>query len=259
MTNKENKVLNMIDLKELAKCAKNLNILFVEDHHELRENTADILSSFFKNVVTAEDGQKALDIYLEYSSDNAGYFDIILSDIQMPLLDGVELTKKVYEINSKQIVIILSAYDESKYLLPLVNLGIEHFIKKPIDYQELLSVLLNASKKITQPSSKSPDTNLLNIQIDKDFTFNKEESSLFHKNSNVYLTKYEIIFLQLLTTSVGKIYSNEDIVENYNSQNESIDPQNIRKLVSKLRKKLPESTLESIYGIGYKITPYFDN
>ncbi len=76
-------------------------------------------------------------------------------------------------------------------------------------------------------------------------------------SQNIYLTKYEIIFLQLLTTSIGKIYSNEDIVENYNSKNESIDPQNIRKLVSKLRKKLPVNTIESIYGIGYKITPAF--
>jgi len=247
----------MINSKELIKYTKSLNILFVEDHDELRENTADILSSFFKNVVTAEDGKKALEIYLDYSKNDINYFDIILSDIQMPQLNGVELTKKVYEINPKQIVIILSAYDESKYLLPLVNLGIEQFIKKPIDYQELLSVLLNASKKITQPSKKNSDIDYINIQIDRNFTFNKEDSSLFDKNQNIYLTKYEIIFLQLLTSSVGKIYSNEDIVENYNSKNESIDPQNIRKLVSKLRKKLPENTLESIYGIGYKITPYF--
>jgi len=247
----------MINSKELIKYTKSLNILFVEDHDELRDNTADILSSFFKKVVTAEDGQKALNIYSDYCSDDINYFDIILSDIQMPQLNGVELTKKVYEINSKQIVIILSAYDESKYLLPLVNLGIEQFIKKPIDYQELLSVLLNAAKKIARPSEKSATTDFINIQIDENFTFNKESSSLFHANKNIYLTKYEIIFLQLLTTNVGKIYSNEEIVENYNSKNESIDPQNIRKLVSKLRKKLPENILESIYGIGYKINPYF--
>ena len=248
----------MINSKELIKYTKSLNVLFVEDHDELRENTAEILSSFFKNVTTAKDGQEAFDIYLKLYNNNKSYFDIILSDIQMPRLDGVELTKKIYNISPSQIVIILSAYDESKYLLPLVNLGIEQFIKKPIDYQELLSVLLNASKKIALPNTKSSPEDLLNIQISKDIIFNKEDSSLFHNHENIYLTKYEIIFLQQLTTNVGKIYSNEDIVENYSAKDETIDPQNIRKLVSKLRKKLPENAIESIYGIGYKISPYFD-
>ena len=55
-------------------------------------------------------------------------------------MNGIELTENIYNINESQILIILSAYDDSKYLLPLVNLGIEQFIKKPIDYQELLRV-----------------------------------------------------------------------------------------------------------------------
>ena len=247
----------MINSKELIKYTKDLKILFVEDHEELRENTTEILSSFFKEVISASNGQEGINLYTEYYTKDSSYFDIILSDIQMPKVDGVELTQRVYEINPKQIVIILSAYDESKYLLPLVNLGIEQFIKKPIDYQELLSVLLTASKKIAHKQINSSSNDLVNIQLNGDFSFNKEESSLSDKNENIYLTKYEIIFLQLLTNSIGKIYSNADIVENYNAQDESIDPQNIRKLVSKLRKKLPENTLESIYGIGYKLTPYF--
>ena len=248
----------MINSKELIKYTKKLNVLFAEDHQELRENTTEILSTFFAEVVSASNGQEALNIYTDYIKDGSKHFDIVLTDIQMPKLDGVELTEAIYDINPQQIVIILSAYDESKYLLPLVNLGIEQFIKKPIDYQELLSVLLTASKKIAQLKTAVPVGNMINISLSSKFIFNKEDSSLFHNNENVYLTKYEIIFLQLLTDSIGRIYSNEDIVKNYNDKSESIDPQNIRKLVSKLRKKLPEDTLESIYGIGYKITPYFD-
>ena len=249
----------MTNSKELIKYTKSLNILFAEDHDELRESTAEILSSFFKNVATVKDGQEALDVYIEQYKDNTSNFDIIISDIQMPRLDGVELTQKIYDINPNQIIIILSAYDESKYLLPLVNLGIEQFIKKPIDYQELLTVLLEASKKISSPSKTTPASPLINIQFDQDVIFNKKDSSLSDHNQNIYLTKYEIIFLQLLTSNIGKIHTTEDIVENYNVQDENIDPQNIRKLVSKLRKKLPENTIESIYGIGYKIFPYSIN
>lgn len=68
----------------------------------------------------------------------------------------------------------------------------------------------------------------------------------------MYLTKFEIIFIELLISSFGKIYSNEGIVSHYVSSGESIDASNIRKLVSKLRKKLPKKSLQSIYGIGYK-------
>ncbi len=248
----------MINSKELISYTKNLSILFVEDHDELRENTAEILSNFFKTVLSAKNGEDALSIYEEYYSHNHSYLDIVLSDLQMPIVDGVELTKCVYNINPSQIVIILSAYDEAKYLLPLINLGIEQFIKKPIDYQELLKVLLSASKKISLPVLATASDSNVKIQLSSTFTFNKETSSLQDESKNIYLTKYEIIFLQLLSTNIGKIYSNEDIAVNYVSKNETIDAQNIRKLVSKLRKKLPSESIESIYGIGYKMISFED-
>ena len=248
----------MTNSKELISYTKNLSILFVEDHDELRENTTEILSNFFKIVLSARNGEEALSIYQDYYSENDVYIDIILSDLQMPIIDGVELTKRIYDINPSQTVIILSAYDEAKYLLPLINLGIEQFIKKPIDYQELLKVLLSASKKISLPILETTVDLSRKIQLSSTSVFDKETSSLIDKNKNIYLTKYEIIFLQLLSTSIGKIYSNEDIVTNYISKNEMIDTQNIRKLVSKLRKKLPAESIESIYGIGYKIIPFED-
>ena len=62
--------------------------------------------------------------------------------------------------------------------------------------------------------------------------------------------------MELLLSQTGKIYSNEDIVLHFQSLGENIDAPNIRKLVSKLRKKIPEKSLESIYGIGYKVIAY---
>lgn len=248
----------MINSKELITYTKNLSVLFVEDHDELRKNTSEILKNFFKHVHCTIDGVEALDEYNKYYHENLVYYDIILSDIEMPKLDGVELTRKIYDINRYQTVIILSAYDEPKYLLPLINLGIEQFIKKPIDYQELLKVLLNASKKIQQPIDSFFSDPLVKVRLSNTFTYDRDTASLQDSNNNIYLTKYEMIFMQQLSTNIGKIYSNEDIVSNYNSFNEKIDAQNIRKLVSKLRKKLPDNCLESIYGIGYRVVPYFN-
>jgi len=244
----------MINSKELLQYTKELSLLFAEDHTELRENTTEILKNFFKTVDSVENGEEALKLYKEKFQKNETY-DLVLTDIQMPKMDGVELTQKVYEINSSQTVVVLSAHDESDYLLPLINLGIEQFIKKPIDYQELLRVLLNIAKKASLPSSNEMQNEIF---FSADFIFNKETKILLQNAESVYLTKYEILFLEQLTSQLGKIYSNEDIVAHFNELNENIDPQNIRKLVSKLRKKLPQESLESIYGVGYRIIPFYN-
>jgi len=236
----------MVDLKELILYTKNLKILFAEDHYEVRKNTSSILENFFSEVVTVDDGQKAYDLYLK----DPNYFDIILSDIQMPYIDGIELTKKIYDINPSQSIIILSAYDESKYLLPLVNLGIEQFIKKPINYEHLVDVLFEVSKKISQDEKEEA---VNDIKIDEQTIYSRKSKTLTANGEHIYITKFEIILLDLLTDEKQKIYSNDDIVTYFASFSETIDPQNIRKLVSKLRKKLPQESLKSIYGVGYRL------
>ena len=248
----------MMNSKNLLSYSRNLSILFVEDHDELRLSTTEILKNFFQDVDSAEDGVVALTKYKDYYSKNLKTYDIVISDLQLPKLNGVELTEKIYSMCSEQIIIILSAHEDSKYLLPLINLGIEQFIKKPIDFQELLKVLLKCSKKLQQKTLMPRNDNLVKIKLSNSFIFDKESSSLLENNKLVYLTKYEIIFMQYLSQNIGRIYSNEDIVAKYTDMNEVLDNTNIRKLVSKLRKKLPENCLESIYGIGYRIMPYFE-
>jgi DNA-binding response OmpR family regulator len=249
----------MLNSKEILKYTKNLSILFVEDHDELRENTTEILKNFFHQVDYAEDGKIALKKYRDYHKESSKYYDIVLSDIQMPNLNGVELTSKLYEINPSQLLIILSAHDDTRYLLPLINLGIEQFVKKPIDYQELLRALLNSSKKTQQDSTTVAPVASKKIHLSDNVVFDKDNSSLIENDKMVYLTKYEIIFMQFLSSNMGKIYSNEDIASQYEMLEENLDIQNIRKLVSKLRKKLPENSLESIYGIGYRIIPFIED
>jgi len=241
----------MLNSKEIVNHTKDLNILFVEDHEDLRVNTAHILTKFFKIVEVAVNGVEAFEIFKE----DKNKFDIIISDIQMPLMDGVELTKKIYSIKPNQTIIILSAYDDAKYLHELINLKIEHFLKKPIDYQDLLKALLNASRMVNN-IKKDGTININNIKLNEIFTFNKDNSLLYNDKEMITLTKFEMIFMQLLTDEIGKIYSNDDISNYYVSYGETLDAANIRKLVSKLRKKLPENTIESLYGVGYRLVPF---
>lgn len=243
----------MKNSQELLIYAKNLSILLVEDYDDLRENIGDILKNFFGHVDCVKNGVEALTLYKE-KINAAQSFHIVLTDIRMPIMDGVELTRQIYKINPLQKIIVISAHDESGYLLSLINLGIEQFIKKPINFEELLRVLLVSSKSIVQGNkSKLPDPQDL-VKCGGACVYDRKNMSLHDNGKNVYLTKYEILFMNFLSTEVGKIYSNEEIVNYYKSINESVDASNIRKLVSKLRKKLPDYFLESIYSVGYRFT-----
>ncbi len=240
----------MINPKDLLPLTQELTLLFAEDHNELRLSTSEVLKNFFKEVVSVENGLLALEEYREREAKNKA-FDIVLTDIQMPKLNGVDLIKKIYTIKNTQKIIVLSAHDDANYLLPLINLGIAQFIKKPIDFQELLQVLLNVAKeKEAMGKDKSSEKS---IYLDTHSYFQRDTLALMQENKPLYLTKYEILFLKILTANTSKIFTMEEIVQDFKAMNESIDSQNIRKLVSKLRKKLPENSIESIYGVGYKI------
>jgi DNA-binding response OmpR family regulator len=248
-----------LNSKELLTSTKQLSILYVEDHDDLRENIKEILKKFFDKVGGSKNGEDALRQYRDFYKNESKYYDIILSDIQMSRLNGVELVENIYAINPDQTIVILSAYDDSKYLLPLINLGIEQFIKKPIDYQNLIKVLQKATKKILlKHEQKNHSTSSSLIKLAEFCTFDKDTNILQIENSMISITKYEIIFLQILTDNIGKICSNDYITGHYNSLNEHLDNINIRKLVSKLRKKLSINCIESVYGVGYRIIPAFN-
>ncbi len=238
--------------QELLENAKGLKLLFAEDHDELRIAMAEILKNFFQKVDCASNGEEAIELY---TNNTMNYYDIVLTDIKMPKLNGVLLTESIYAINPAQTIIVLSAHDESDYLLPLINLGIEKFIKKPIDYQELIEVLTNAAKKINTCIREASPAQKIPIKLSDTCTYDAIKKLFYKNNKTVYFTKYEIIFFELLSDNLGKVYSNEDIVSHYHSLEEDIDPKNIRKLVSKLRKKIPSNLIESIYGVGYRIVP----
>ncbi len=234
----------MINSKELVQYTQHLSILFVEDNEELRQTTAEILRNFFEKVDTASNGEEALVYFNKYR------YDIVLTDIRMPRINGVSLIEEIYKLQSDQVIMVLSAHDESQYLFPLINLGIEQFIKKPIDFQDLLEAFYKAAKKIAPNKENGIDDVIV---LAKGCEYDRSTRSLTYNAQSIYLTKFELIFMQLMTKYPGKVYSNEDIVEFYFTNGETMDLQNIRKLVSKLRKKLPKDILESIYGVGYKL------
>jgi len=129
-------------MNELLKYFKDLKILYVEDDECLAKEMKEMFSHFIDNIQVAYNGEEALKIY---KKDN---FDIVISDIKMPKMSGIELAKEIKNITSDQEIIIISAYNDSNKLMSLIKIGISDFILKPLDFQQFLQTMLKVSKNI---------------------------------------------------------------------------------------------------------------
>ena len=124
-----------INLKELAQMSNNLKLLYVEDDENARNTTYKLLKNFFSVVITAVDGVDALEKFREEK------FDLIISDINMPRLNGLEMLQEVREQNKEIPVLMLSAYSDSEYFLEAINLDVDGYILKPIVQEQFFKVL----------------------------------------------------------------------------------------------------------------------
>ncbi len=144
----------MIDFNVVYNYSKNLNVLYIEDNIEVRESTSEILESYFSILDIATDGQEGLQKYKTYHNTNGYHYDIVISDIQMPNLNGIEMSKAILEINDDQMIIIFSAHNEPMYLFELINLGISSFLNKPIKINSLNKTIYRISRNISNKKSE---------------------------------------------------------------------------------------------------------
>jgi YesN/AraC family two-component response regulator len=134
----------MSNIKELISFSKPLSILYVEDDIAIRDNYAKVFKEVFGSVELARDGK---DGWGKYQS---ALYDLVITDINMPVMNGIEMIKLIVEKNPQQIITVTSAHDEAQYLLQLIDLGVEKFLIKPIDFQKLITVLLSICKRLTE-------------------------------------------------------------------------------------------------------------
>ncbi len=128
----------MTGAKELLEEAKDIRLLYVEDDEKLREDTRRLLTTFFQDITVAVNGQEAFE---KYKSEK---YDIVISDLIMPLMSGSELTKQIKALNQSQIIIILSAHDEAVIVDELKDAGVDFFIFKPLEISQFISTLYDA-------------------------------------------------------------------------------------------------------------------
>ncbi len=242
-----------MDYQTLFSKTKDLTILLVEDYEPLQNDMAEIFEDLFKSVEVASDGKEGLDVYQAFYAKNEKHFDIVMTDIQMPLMNGVALSKEIHTINPDQQIIVLSAHTDSKYLLELINTNIAQFLTKPIEHESLMDVLCTVSNKVNANRMDDPKAVVL-IDLGEDHIWDTEKLVLKKGENIIAMTRHELLLMQLLVRKKEHICTNEDILNDFYANNIDISEASIRNMVFKLRKKLPKSAIDSIYGMGYKLT-----
>jgi CheY-like chemotaxis protein len=122
---------------------KNLTALYVEDEEQIRNVVASILESLFGKLITAENRQEGLDRFIENEKD----ISVIITDINMPKLNGIDMCKKIREVNKIVPIIITTAHNDKDFLHKAIEVGISKFVTKPMD----MKLLIESIKKSVEP------------------------------------------------------------------------------------------------------------
>ena len=139
----------MTNSKYIYKYTRDLNVIYIDSEESIRRDTLKIFKKFFKNVASAVDGKDGLEKYVKYNKKNEVYYDIVFTDISMLNMDGLQLIDELYNINPKQIIVVVSNNQNNNILMKLIDLGIASFILKPIKNDDLISVLYKISNNIS--------------------------------------------------------------------------------------------------------------
>ncbi len=152
----------MDDLKKLKQACENFTVLYAEDEERLRDRVWAYLSKFFKLVDIAKDGQEGLDKYRQKS------YDIVITDISMPKLDGLAMSNEIKNINKNQKIIIVSAYSDSDNFLKSIKIGIDGYILKPFEYIQINEVIYKVANALKESRENDMFKNrLLELVHDK--------------------------------------------------------------------------------------------
>lgn len=216
---------------------KNVSILCVEDEDGIRDIIVKTLKYYFNEVYEASNGEDAYSIYEEYRPK------IILSDIQMSKMNGIDFVKKVREVDLNVMIIMLTAHSDSEYLMELINLNINHFILKPLNLEKLDAGLKKYVQRNLFESLKLSDDLVLDVL---------KRELIYKNNERIALRKKEKDFLEML-------YKNKNSVTKYEQiefelwLDKDMTTYALRSFIKELRIKIPINIIKNIPQEGYSL------
>jgi len=222
-------------MESLYKKLQFLTLLIVEDDPSTLKWLVKVLSIYFKDVKGTSDALEGFDVFREKPTD------VVISDIQMPEVDGLSFIQKIISISPETISVIITAFNSQEYLNRAVDAQVNLYLKKPIDIDELLVAIASNISKTEQKIHS----------LGLGYFYDENQKIAIYEEKQIKLTKKEILLLELLLKNKHTIVAIDQI--EYYVWKEPATSDAIRMVVVGLRKKLYSQVIENIKGIGYKL------
>lgn len=143
-----------MDLTKLS-VLKDMRVLYVEDDTATREELSEILAYWIQELDVASDGNAGLALFAHKAHD------IVVTDIQMPLMSGLAMSAEIRRLSPQQPILVLSAYNDIEYLFRAIEIGISHYITKPVNVEQLLAKMAEIAETIQAKREKNRNQRLL--------------------------------------------------------------------------------------------------
>ncbi len=226
-------------MDEIAEQLKNYSVLCVEDEEGIRKRLVNTLKYYFKEVYEASNGEEGYYLYYENKPD------LIISDIEMPQKNGIQMVADIRKEDSTTLIMMLTAYSNEEYLLDLINMNINHYLLKPVTSDNLLNGINKAfSNKLVQK-----------LSFTDELYFNMDERELYFKNEIISLRKRDKEFLVLLYENKNRVLT-YSIIEEYIWRDKSMSMSALKTFIKELRQRLPIDLIINVPQEGYRLKTF---
>lgn len=219
-----------------------MRILLAEDDKDLNFLSSSYLKNAGYQVTSVFNGLDALNKFEEEK------FDLILSDIMMPLCDGFELARQIREVNSEIPIIFMTARDDKPSKQLGYKAGVDDYIVKPFDLDELVLKISAIARRLKIESSKE--------LIIGNLTMNKDERTIYINGNEINLTVREFDILYCMLNTPKKTFTRGKLMEDFWDYDSSATSRTVDVYMAKLRDKTKECDgfeIQTVHGLGYKV------
>lgn len=221
-----------------ANVLKTLSIMYIEDEDSIRNDITKTLELLCSKVYPFSSAEEALEFY------NTTKPDMILSDISLGKMSGIELAKTIRSENKKIPIILLSAHTDTEYLLEAAKLKLVEYLTKPITFSELENSLLNGTLEILTEGNYV-------VEFNDDLKYNVHQNILYENDVEKKLSASETNLLNFLIKNKHRTVSMQEIKNHIWDDPYYATDTAFKSLLHKLRNKIGKSSIRNVSGIGY--------
>lgn len=231
---------------QLADEMQNYKVVYIEDDKNISETINEFLKRYFKTAYIANNAEDGMNLYKIIQPD------IMIVDIELPGMSGLELISQIREFDEKTRIIITSAYTNKEFTLKAVELDITRYLDKPMTGSSILEALKKAIFEIQKSQIQLED-----FYLGNGFMFNVDTKTVTNNNETIPLRKKEIQLLEFFMKNKGKVISYEVLQQDV-WQDKKMTADAIRSQIKNIRQKLHPEIIKNVSGIGYTLNPNDD-